>query len=96
MRSVGRREGLKRRVKDGRVLSVVRSESVVSTALVHTGTAASEKTTLVQALHHGCITLVGENKQINKQRNKKKHSAKILKKTNKKTKQLSSSDKRTN
>lgn len=39
--------------------SFVSSESVV----VHTGTAASEKMTLVQALHHGCITLVGENKK---------------------------------
>lgn len=38
------------------------SESVVSIALAHTGTAASEKSTLVQALHHGCITLVGKNK----------------------------------
>lgn len=41
-------------------MSVVSSESVVSIALAHTGTAASEKSTLVQALHHGCITLVGK------------------------------------
>jgi len=40
----------------------VSGESVVSIALAHTGTAASEKSTLVQALHHGCITLVGKNK----------------------------------
>lgn len=46
------------------------SESVVSITLAHTGTAASEKSTLVQALHHGCITLVGKNKTD--------HTAKIL------------------
>lgn len=35
---------------------------MVSIALAHTGTAASEKSTLVQALHNGCVTLVGKNK----------------------------------
>lgn len=44
------------------MVKFVSSESVVSITLAHTGTAASEKSTLVQALHNGCIKQVGESK----------------------------------